>query len=175
MNELIIALTDFNSWAKDTIREQENQLLKVKERQHDLDVRMGKVQKMESDVEQEKKYLIAIRDEQKKKDIEQLTFTAKRREIDEQMGKLFEQRNHIAAEHKSLDMKIQDERTAMQTLELRRKEFDELNERKIAIAMINDDLKKREAADVERKKVLDAREQVLAMREARIQRYADMK
>lgn len=174
-NELIVAFTDLITEIKSAQREGDNQLLKIKEGQHDLDFRMGKVQKTEETLLQEKKYLIGIREEQKAKDIEQLTFTQKRREIDEEMKKLFEERNHIAAEHKSLDMKIADARTAVQTLELRRHEFDELNERKIAIAMLNDDLKKREDADVERKKTLDFRELQLAKREARIQKYADLK
>lgn len=175
VNELLVALTDLLTEAKNRQREEENLLLKIKEGQHDLDFRMAKVQKTEETLVEEKKYLIAIREEQKKKDIEQLTFSEKRREIDEEAHKLDAKISQVSGLLLKQELREKGIQKRMDELDKRREEIKEIDDRKIALAMLADDLKKREEADAERKRMLDFREQQLATREARIQKYANLK
>lgn len=174
-NDLIMALTDLISEAKSMIHEGEVQRATIREEQKRLDERMTKVQSLEAGIDEEKRYLVQVKKEQAAKDAEQLTFTAKRQEIAELEKALEAKKVTDAKEDEVRAQKLAYIDNRIAVLDEKLKEVQTIEDRRIALAMRENDLTKREEADVERKKLLDLRDQKLTLREARIQKYADLK
>lgn len=175
IDDTMVALESVLREAEQKIAEAKSHQVGIDEAQRRLDERKAIINKEEQAIVDEKRYLVAIRKKQEQKDIEQITFTAKKEVIDKGMFDLQEKQNQITLAMEGLDRKKAEIAKAQEALDGRKKEFEELETQRQILLLKEEDLKKREEADVERKRILDFKAREIATREARIQKYANLK